>query len=62
MRRCGRSIALARTSMVRSTRGAVIATFVIVKVVDLVLGLRVPAHEEELGLDLAVHGEVAYQS
>ena len=41
---------------------AVIATFVIVKLVDLVLGLRVPAHEEELGLDLAVHGEVAYQS
>jgi len=40
----------------------VVATFVIVKVVDFVLGLRVPAHEEEVGLDLAVHGEVAYQS
>ncbi len=38
-----------------------VATFVIIKVVDFVLGLRVPAHEEELGLDLAVHGEVAYQ-
>jgi Amt family ammonium transporter len=46
--------------------GAVIAyaagaTFVIIKVVDFVLGLRVPAHEEEVGLDLAVHGEAAYQ-
>ncbi|HET9344587.1 MAG TPA: ammonium transporter [Candidatus Limnocylindrales bacterium] len=41
---------------------AVIATFVIVKVVDLVLGIRVPKSEEEVGLDLAVHGEVAYQT
>ncbi len=41
---------------------AVVATFAIVKVVGFVLGLRVPAHEEEVGLDLAVHGEVAYQS
>ena len=41
---------------------AVIATFVIVKLVDLVLGIRVPKSEEEVGLDLAVHGEVAYQS
>ena len=40
---------------------AVIATYVIVKAVDFVLGLRVPSHEEEVGLDLAVHGEVAYQ-
>jgi Amt family ammonium transporter len=41
---------------------AVVATFVIVKVVDLVLGLRVKSSEEEVGLDLAVHGEVAYQT
>ena len=38
------------------------ATFVIVKVVDLVLGIRVSAAQEEVGLDLAVHGEVAYQA
>ncbi|MFL5757297.1 MAG: ammonium transporter [Chloroflexota bacterium] len=36
-------------------------TFLIVKVVDLVLGIRVPRQAEEVGLDLAVHGEVAYQ-
>jgi len=40
---------------------AVVATFVIVKVVDVILGIRVPKHEEEVGLDLALHGEVAYQ-
>jgi Amt family ammonium transporter len=39
-----------------------VATFAIVKVTDLVLGIRVGSAEEELGLDLAVHGEVAYQS
>jgi Amt family ammonium transporter len=41
---------------------AVIATFAIVKVVDFILGIRVPSRDEEVGLDLAVHGEVAYQS
>ena len=40
---------------------AVVATFIIVKVVDLVLGLRVNSADEEMGLDKAVHGEVAYQ-
>jgi ammonium transporter, Amt family len=40
---------------------AVVATFVIVRLVDLLLGIRVPQREEEVGLDLAVHGEVAYQ-
>ena len=40
---------------------AVIATFVIVKVVDVILGIRVPSESEEMGLDLSVHGEAAYQ-
>jgi ammonium transporter, Amt family len=40
---------------------AVIATFGIVKLVDFLLGLRVPTRDEEVGLDLAVHGEAAYQ-
>ena len=38
------------------------ATFVIVKLVNLVVGLRVPTDAEEVGLDLAIHGEVAYQN
>ena len=37
------------------------ATFVIVKGIEFVLGLRVEPQQEELGLDLTVHGEVAYQ-
>jgi Amt family ammonium transporter len=41
---------------------AVVTTFVIVKVVDLILGLRVNEVDEEMGLDMAVHGEVAYQN
>jgi Amt family ammonium transporter len=41
---------------------SVVATFVIVKLTNLILGLRVKSDEEEVGLDLAVHGEVAYQS
>src|SRR5258705_11494459 len=40
---------------------AVISTFVIVKVVDAVLGIRVKAADEVAGLDLSVHGQVAYQ-
>ena len=41
---------------------AVVATFAIIKLVDLILGIRVSLRDEELGIDLAVHGEVAYQS
>jgi Amt family ammonium transporter len=41
---------------------AVVSTFIIVKVVDLILGMRVSSTQEEAGLDLAVHGEAAYQS
>jgi ammonium transporter, Amt family len=40
---------------------AAAATFVIVKAVELLLGLRVGPDAEELGLDLALHGESAYQ-
>ena len=40
---------------------AVVATLIIVKVVDVILGIRVPKTQEETGLDLALHGEAAYQ-
>jgi Amt family ammonium transporter len=39
-----------------------LSTFVIVKLVDFILGIRVPARDEELGLDMALHGEAAYQT
>jgi len=39
---------------------ASVMTFVIIKVIDVVLGLRVEEEDEEAGLDIAVHGETAY--
>jgi Amt family ammonium transporter len=39
-----------------------IATFVILKIVDRLVGLRVEEAEEEAGLDTSQHGEVAWQS
>ena len=37
-----------------------IGTFIILKIVNLVVGLRVGQEEESLGLDLSQHGEQAY--
>ena len=39
----------------------VVMTFVILKLVDVVIGLRVDAAEEAAGLDASQHGELAYQ-
>jgi ammonium transporter, Amt family len=39
---------------------AVVGTYVILKVVDLVLGVRVSAEQEEQGLDVTQHGEEGY--
>jgi ammonium transporter, Amt family len=39
---------------------ASVMTFIIIKVIDVVLGLRVDEASEEAGLDIAVHGETAY--
>jgi Amt family ammonium transporter len=36
-------------------------TWVILKIIDVTIGLRVPEQEEVLGLDSTTHGEVAYQ-
>jgi ammonium transporter, Amt family len=38
-----------------------VMTFVILKAIDAVIGVRVPEEEEVLGLDTTQHGEVAYQ-
>jgi Amt family ammonium transporter len=35
-------------------------TFIIAKVLDKVMGLRVSEKEEEVGLDMSEHGEQAY--
>jgi Amt family ammonium transporter len=39
-----------------------VVSFVVYKVVDLVIGLRVPEEEEREGLDITSHGESAYHS
>jgi Amt family ammonium transporter len=39
---------------------AAVATFLILKLVDVVIGLRVSPEEEDSGLDLTQHGESAY--
>ena len=36
------------------------ATFIILKIVDVVIGLRVNEEEEAMGLDLALHNETGY--
>ncbi|MEA2593533.1 MAG: ammonium transporter, Amt family [Thermomicrobiales bacterium] len=37
------------------------ASWLILKVIDITIGLRVPEQEEVLGLDTTTHGELAYQ-
>jgi Amt family ammonium transporter len=50
---------LAAVAVVIAFAGA--ATFIILKAIDLTVGLRVPEEEEVLGLDSSQHGELAYQ-
>jgi Amt family ammonium transporter len=38
----------------------IVGTIVILKVVDMVIGIRADAKEEQVGLDLSMHGEEAY--
>ncbi len=40
---------------------AAAVSWIILKAIDLVIGLRVPEQEEVLGLDTTTHGELAYQ-
>ena len=37
-----------------------VVAFVVFKLVDLAIGLRVPEDEEREGLDISSHGETAY--
>ena len=39
---------------------AAVATFIILKVLDVTMGLRVKRDEEMQGLDLSQHGEEGY--
>jgi Amt family ammonium transporter len=48
-------------AVVASIGYSAVMTFVILKVIDLFVGLRVPEDEEVLGLDATQHREAAYQ-
>jgi ammonium transporter, Amt family len=39
---------------------AFVGTFIILKIIDYVIGLRVNENEEDLGLDVTQHAEAAY--
>ena len=39
---------------------AVVGTLIILKICDVVIGVRADAREEQVGLDLSMHGEEAY--
>jgi Amt family ammonium transporter len=39
---------------------AAVATFILIKIVDAIVGLRVDIEDESTGLDLSQHGERAY--
>ncbi|HYG24972.1 MAG TPA: ammonium transporter [Verrucomicrobiae bacterium] len=61
------SLAGSGTQLLNQARGILftaalsgIATFLILKIVNLVVGLRVSAEDEDSGLDLTQHGESAY--
>jgi Amt family ammonium transporter len=48
------------TSVVAAFTYSFIVTFLLLKVVDALVGLRVTSEEEEIGLDLTQHGERGY--
>ncbi len=48
------------TAVVATLIFAVVGTYVILKVVDVLVGLRITPEEERLGLDLSQHNERAY--
>jgi Amt family ammonium transporter len=39
---------------------SVVGTYIILKIVDWTVGLRITAQDEEMGLDLSQHNERAY--
>jgi Amt family ammonium transporter len=53
-------VATQLVAVVATAGFAAASTFLIIKTIDLVLGMRVKPADEELGLDLALHGEAAY--
>ena len=47
-------------AVLATTMYSFIATWIILKVIDLVIGLRVDEQDERVGLDLTQHSEAGY--
>ena len=47
-------------SVVASAAYALVGTFILIKILDATLGLRVTEEQEVRGLDLTLHGEEGY--
>jgi Amt family ammonium transporter len=56
----GAQLAAQATGVVATLVYTSIATFIILKIVDVVMGLRVSDEEESMGLDVALHNETGY--
>jgi Amt family ammonium transporter len=56
----GRQLAAQATAIIAAAAWSAVATFAIIKVLEPLTGLRVSAEAEREGLDLALHGERAY--
>ena len=55
-----RLLAVQGLAVLASAGFAFFGSLVLLKLVDAAIGLRVPEHVEEQGLDAAIHGELAY--
>jgi Amt family ammonium transporter len=58
--RNGMQVLIQLVSIVAVTAFAFLATWILGKLIDVTIGLRVGQHEEMVGLDLSQHGERAY--
>ena len=56
----GAQVAAQATGVVATLVYTAVASFIILKVVDVIVGLRVDEEQESEGLDIALHDERAY--
>ena len=54
------SVSISSRPSVSLSRSPAVATLILLKVVDRLVGLRVEREDESTGLDLSQHGERAY--
>jgi len=53
-------LAIQTVAVLATAAFSMTGTYILVKVLDRVMGIRVPEHEEVIGLDLTQHGEAGY--